>query len=327
MAECHELFIKFNEEIKLSAQKKEILRKSRNAIRKDIKEYFKEILDVSSPKFWGQGSYMMNTIITPIEGEYDIDDGVYLTHLSNKEETDWPSATTVHNWIANAVKDKTSTPAKDKNTCVRVIYKGDYHIDLPIYIKADNADCPKLAHKNKGWIDSDPKKLTNWFDEQVDEKGVQLKQIVRYFKAWKDFKSTDGKFPSGMIFTILVSEHFVDSYESVEDAAFIATAQAIYEELSENFSLKRPVYPYEELLDEWSEESIAGFLEKLSSLITNGQKALEAEGEEEASKIWIKIFGDRFPKSTPPNEKNRTEKGYAIQTDKPAVLGNYGRSS
>ncbi|MED4354989.1 hypothetical protein P9265_22215 [Schinkia azotoformans] len=29
---------------------------------------------------------MMNTIINPIEGEYDLDSGVYLMHLSDVEE-------------------------------------------------------------------------------------------------------------------------------------------------------------------------------------------------------------------------------------------------
>ncbi|WP_045517056.1 Mov34/MPN/PAD-1 family protein [Neobacillus niacini] len=34
--------------------------------------------------------------------------------------------------------------------------------------------------------DSDPKALTNWFNDEVALKGDQLKRIVRYFKAWKE---------------------------------------------------------------------------------------------------------------------------------------------
>ncbi|MEK3954518.1 CBASS cGAMP synthase [Psychrobacillus sp. FSL K6-1464] len=327
MVQCNDLFLKFDDEIRLKSSKKASLRTSRNSIRKDIQKYFDETLKVSKPKFWGQGSYMMNTIIKPIEGEYDIDDGVYLIHLEGKEEENWPSTSTVHNWIVKAVENKTSTPPLDKNTCVRVIYKDDYHIDLPIYIKGKDADHPKLAHKSKGWVDSDPKKLTNWFNEEVAEKGDQLKRLVRYFKAWKDNKKNGDKFPSGMIFTILAVNHFVEGYEEDDDSAFIAVAKEIYDSLNNDFSLKRPVFPEEELLEDWSETAKNNFLTKLSSLITNGQKALEKEDKSKAADTWIKIFGDRFPEYTPPESENRLNKGYALQTSEPAVIGNHGRSS
>lgn len=327
MAECNDLFLKFNDEIKLTSTKKGVLRTSRNAVRKDIKDYFEKTLLVTKPKFWGQGSYMMNTIIKPIEGEYDIDDGIYLEHLVDREEEDWPATSTVHNWIVKAVKDRTSTPPQDKNTCVRVIYKDDYHIDIPIYIKGREAEHPKLAHKSKGWVDSDPKELTNWFRDEVKEKSDQLKRIVRYFKAWKDYKANGDTFPSGMIFTILAANNYIEGYEEDDDSAFVAIAKEIYDSLDDNFSLKRPVFPNEELLGDWSETAQNNFLSKLSSLIQNGQKALEKEDKEEASKIWIKVFGERFPKYTSLKEENRMEKGYALQTSEPSVLGNYGRSS
>ncbi|MGN7296363.1 cyclic GMP-AMP synthase DncV-like nucleotidyltransferase [Ferdinandcohnia sp. SAFN-114] len=326
MAQCNDLFIEFDRKIKLKPEKKKSLRKSRNALRVKIQNHFENNLKVTKPKFWGQGSYMMNTTIEPIEGEYDIDDGVYLVHLSSKEEEEWPAASTVHNWILKAVDGHTSTTPVNKNTCVRVIYKDDYHIDFPIYIKGDNADHPKLAHKTKGWIDSDPKALTNWFNTEVTSKGDQLKRIVRYFKAWKDYKKGDDKFPSGMVFTILAANYFVEGYEEDDDSALIAIAKEIYDNLSDSFSLNRPVFPEEDLLDDWSDTAKTNFLSKLSTLISNGQKALEKDKLSDAADIWIKIFGDRFPKSNPPEEE-RVNKGYALQTSTPAILGNHGRSS
>lgn len=97
MSNCHDLFIKFHDdEIYLKSDKKESLRTSRNALRDKIKKYFSEELDVKKPKFYGQGSYMMNTTVTPIDGEYDIDDGIYLEHLKDTDEGDWPTPSTVH---------------------------------------------------------------------------------------------------------------------------------------------------------------------------------------------------------------------------------------
>ena len=50
----------------------------------------------------------------------------------------------------------------DKNTCVRVTYVNDYHIDLPVYIIKD--DVVYLAHKKNEWIVSDSKAFTVGFD-------------------------------------------------------------------------------------------------------------------------------------------------------------------
>lgn len=327
MANCHDLFLNFNDNITLDSEKKSSLRTSRNAIRDDIKKYFDEDLNVTMPKFWGQGSYMMNTIIKPLEGEYDIDDGVYLEHLSEDNESDWPTVGTVHTWVVNAIQDRTSTEPQDKNTCVRAIYKNDYHIDIPIYIKGKNSDHPKLAHKSKGWIDSDPKELTNWFNDEVGAKDAQIKRIVRYFKAWKDFEKNEDKFPSGMIFTVLAANHFIEGYEDTDDASLIAIAQSIYDALNYNFSLSRPVFPNEELLEGWSASAEKNFLDKLSVFISKGQEALETDSKEEASEIWIKLLGDRFPEYVSPKEENRVDGGHALKTVEPAILGNYGRSS
>lgn len=326
MAQCNDLFLEFDEEIKLKSGKKASLRTSRNTLRSKIKSHFKDELKIKAPKFWGQGSYMMNTTLKPIEGEYDIDDGVYLEHLVDEKEKDWPTPRTVHSWVQKAVEGHTDTPTKNKNTCVRVIYKNDYHVDFPIYIKASNDEYPKLAHLDKGWIYSDPKKLTNWFADHVEDKGSQLKRIVRYIKAWKDKKKSSNKFPSGMILTILAANNFVIGYEDDDDSALIATLQNIQDELNESFSVTRPVFPYEELLNDWSQASEDNFLNKLSDFVKIGQEALEVEDKEITSKKWIRVFGDRFPIYNTPEEDNES-KGFVKKTSQPAILGNYGRSS
>jgi len=85
MADCHNLFQRYHDTIKLSVSKKEFLKKGKNALRNRIKNYFKNTLKVKSPKFWSQGSYALRTIVNPIDGEYDIDDGVYLQNIEEGE--------------------------------------------------------------------------------------------------------------------------------------------------------------------------------------------------------------------------------------------------
>lgn len=324
MANCHKEFEKLDGKIKLSTDKEKDLRKSRNALRKKVNKYFEETLGVKAPLFYGQGSYMMNTTINPLEdGEYDIDDGIYLEHMKQLDEEEWKTPATVHNWIVAAVNKHTSASPINKGTCVRVVYAKNYHVDLPIYVKKDG-EPPKLAHLYKGWIESDPKAFTKWFNEQVKEKGDQLKRIVRYLKAWKDYKQGAIKLPSGMVFTVLAANYFVADYPERDDAALVATAKGIYDALSEEFSVKRPISPFEELLEDWSDTKEQNLLTKLNSLVNTGQRALDVASQSNAINEWEKVFGDNFPEGDP---EGSNELSKAMKTEAPAIIGNHGRSA
>lgn len=307
MAELHSTFLEFDGIVKLCSSKKDSLRISRDSIRDDIRKYFDTNRDKHTVAFKGQGSYSMNTMIEPLSSEFDLDDGVY---IFGKEE-DKPSVQTVHEWIYNAIKDRTSSDPMKKNTCVRVIYKKDYHVDLPIYYKTDYSDeqfvlddeIPLLAHKGKGWVESDPYAFKKWFDEQAKNK-PQLKRIVRYLKAWSNKKQEDNRslrFPSGMVFTILASENFVANER--DDKALLETLKAIQQKIDNerysyaSYSCFRPtVNRHENLLNKYSSANTKScFLNALDSFIKSGEQALELDSRKDACAKWQKHLGDRFP--------------------------------
>ena len=152
MADCHDLFNEFFKNIKLSDSNKSKLIDARNAIRNRIKDYFKDTLKEKSPLFHEQGSFSIGTVVTPLDGEFDIDLGAYLQNLP---QDNWPSPDTVHKWIFKAVEGHTNEAPKDKRTCVRLIYAGKYHVDLPIY--NSSSENSFLAEKGeKGWHGSNP---------------------------------------------------------------------------------------------------------------------------------------------------------------------------
>ena len=304
MADLNETFIEFNGVIALSTPKKDELRKSRNAIRKDIETYFEKNRDKHTVKFKGQGSFSMNTTILPDSGEYDVDDGVY---IFGKEE-DKPLVATAHSWIVKAVENRTGQNTIDKNTCVRVQYAKNYHVDLPIYYKTtdsnneyfyDSVDVPELAHKSKDWIESDPYAFKLWFDEKAKDKN-QLKRIVRYLKAWTDNKR-HLNLPNGMIFTILAVNNYVA--KDRDDEAFLETLKAIQKSIDDtrhnwaSYECKRPtIDKTENLLAKYSSETRKkSFLDALDSLITSGKQAIEAKSKKDACSKWQKHLGDRFP--------------------------------
>lgn len=313
MANTHNLFINFNSNIRLNDNKRKGLISSRNDLRDKIKKYFtdekpKEI----QPKFAGQGSFSMDTIINPIprydeDGNtllyYDMDYGVYF--IGEEKQEDRKSIQTYHSWILAAVTGHTKSQT-DKKTCVRVNYADGHNIDFPIYYKIGEGK-PELAHKAKGWLKSDPKEMTEWFDTQTKDK-PQLRRIVRYLKAWADyreFKNESEKMPSGLSFTVLASNNYSENER--DDIAFKDTLIKIQEQLKKKFECYCPATPQDEILaSRYNNEDY--FMKWLDNLIEDARKAIEETNYLKASNLWQKHFGDRFPDGKDEEDADQKEK-------------------
>lgn len=313
MANMNELFLTFDDKIKLTTAKSNSLKTSRDSLRKDIKSWFEDN-DKKQPGFCWQGSFAMKTTINPTgENDYDMDDGVYLNGYSSDQDT-WPAPSTVHRWIKDATDDRTEQDSIDKNTCVRVVYANNYHIDLPIYIMKD--EVAFLAHKSKGWMESDPKAFRDWFLGKVSSNGEQLRRIVRYLKAWKDYKSLPLK---GIELTILACEN-IDCFENRDDKALKNTLINIISTLEDDYSCKKPVIPNEDLFQEHSETKQNDIISAFKSLKKALEEAIAERDEEKASEKLILFFGSRFPKG------KTTQVANYQTTASPGVLKHDGRS-
>lgn len=322
MANCHQQFTEFLNEIRLDSERKKSLRISRNENRKRIKRHFENVLGKEAPLFWGQGSYPMHTIINPLDSDFDLDDGVYLQGLGTDIEQ-WPAASTVHKWIVDAVSGFTSEPPQDKARCVRVRYQKDYHIDLPIYaINSENV--PMIFDKNAEQpYESDPRAFTTWFQNHVKSQGGQLRRIVRYFKAWRDHQGGATKAATGLGYTVLAVNHFQPNDR--DDIAFTETVKVICSHLKYVGTIIKPTFPYEDLTAWWDETKRANFIESIETLRDRCNDAIVENATSTASKIWAKrVFGYRFP--VVENEEN-ANKSAAVVTSAPAILGNDRRSA
>jgi hypothetical protein len=309
MADLHPEFTTFHGKIKLSKSKKESLKKSRDANRERVKKHFREKLELAVPKFHGQGSYMMGTTVNPIDGEFDLDDGVYLQHLDKTNDKDWPTPATIHRWLVDATSGSTNEKPIDKNTCVRVRYAGQYHLDLPAY--AELNDVYYLAIKGEQrWYESDPKALTVWFVDKVKSEGEQLRRLVRYLKAWADFqKGRKGKMVNGLILTVLASDYYVTSER--DDVALAETAKAISENVETFFTVYNPVDSKEKLTDRLTDVQKKRFQNAISALATDAADAITNDDASEAADLWRRQFGDRFPRIEKEKDKNQKGKGIA----------------
>ncbi len=314
MANLNYLFGLFNSEIKLNDNKAKNLIKGRDALRSDIRSWFED-KGKTKPKFSVQGSFAMKTTINPLPGdEYDLDDGVYLQGYNDYEVDEFPVPSTVHNWIKDATDDRTKKESIDKNTCVRVNYADDYHIDLPIYIIRD--EVPYLAHKAFGWTPSDPKEFTDWFLDNISEHGEQLRRIVRYLKAWKDYKNVDIE---SIEITILACENF-EGFENRDDKAIYATVSQIIDTLEKGFICEKPSLPYNDLFEDVSDSKKNNIISRLKTLRQKLNNAIIESDEEKAAEIMREVFGSRFPKGS--NSKSSSFQ----RTSAPGVLKHDGRS-
>ncbi|RZB33296.1 MAG: hypothetical protein SRB2_04064 [Desulfobacteraceae bacterium Eth-SRB2] len=245
MADMQVEFKTFHDVIALASGKKVLLRTARNALRDRIRRHFRDVLKLNIPRFHGQGSYAMGTIVNPLNGEFDIDDGIYLQHLDTGDKSNWPTPETVHRWLVQATDGHTGQKPIDKRTCVRVRYAGQYHVDLPAYGEL-NGDYLLAEKGEKGWHRSDPLALTNWFNDSVKVHGEQLRRIVRYLKVWADFQSSRrGKMSNGLILTIMAANHFYATTR--DDICFANILRAIADEVSVVFCVYNPVDAAEEL--------------------------------------------------------------------------------
>ncbi|MCH2488570.1 MAG: hypothetical protein MK211_00345 [Flavobacteriales bacterium] len=317
MAVLNKEYNKFDKEIKLNQARKESLAKSRKELRKKIKNWFKENKpDEIQPRSHPQGSSEMGTTVNPIvkydeDGnslrEYDTDDGVYF--IKTDAEDVKQAITTWHDWVYKSVEDHTEKSPISKTTCVRVVFADGHHIDLPIYFKEN--DVIELAHKSKGWIESDPKEFYEWFNDEKKTK-PRLEAIVRCLKSWKNFrenKNSNLKLPSGFELTILATENYVDADNL--DEAFRKTVNAINDALNKvnGFKCVRPTTPSgEDVFENYSSTRKNDFLNSLQNLVDDCEKASKENNFKKASEILRNNqFGDRFPKGDDKDEESKSE--------------------
>ena len=295
MLNLNDLFLEFNDDLTLKKKYKDLVTTGRNALRNKIGSKFEEN-NRKKPKYYMQGSYAMHTAINPKEDEeFDLDDGIYLQGYSDDRDT-WPSTVTVHDWVKKSVDKHTSNDPIDKNTCIRVVYEEKYHIDLPIYIMGEddsNNECAYLAHKSKGWVESDPKAFREWFQECVNENGQVIRHMVKYLKAWKMKKGVD---VPGMAITILVCNNYLITADR-DDVSLLDTITNILDSLETEFKCYKPVTPTDEdLFADYSETKKDNVINSLKTLKRRLNKAIyEEKNEKKATDLLKKEFGDRFP--------------------------------
>jgi hypothetical protein len=329
MANSHGLFQIYNSAIKLPDSERELLKYARNSLRKRMQEVYGKFSETERKthtiEFQSQGSFVMDTIIKPHNGEeFDLDDGVYFQgNLTEEQRAD---TKVFHDLIIKAIDiNNEIEEIVDKDTCVRVKYQRNYesqnlnfHIDIPIYY-AEELETPELANKKEGWVESSPVEFIAWFEEKaksgfekaylfeslkyaepyekwlsdIRKQDCQLRRIVRYLKAWADLKK--GEMPCGIIMSILAANNYSENER--DDIALKDTLVNINETLRNNgFTCFRPTPKLgEDLFAKNSPEEKQYFKKALESFIESANFAIGNPNHKESCLKWQRHLGPRFP--------------------------------
>lgn len=303
MANCHNLFLDFHEEICIGKKKNERMANSKDGLRSRIRKWFKDNHPEYEPRFFIQGSYKMKSGIRTKEDICDLDDGIYFFREPDV------TATTLQGWIWDAVSGYTATSPEHRKKCIRSIFAGDYEIDNPVYYKVDGQPY-RIAVKNNGWEDSDPKAMVDWFNKRKDKDGKLVRDIM-YLKGWCDNKRN--KMPSGLAMTILAS----NAKEKIvlndrDDITLKDILKEIKKTLDTKFECIVPAVPNDDLFGNYDNTRQNNFLNALNGFIKDAEDALKEENQLNASKLWRAHLGDRFPKGEDIKDQSNSSSSAAL---------------
>ncbi len=342
------------ERAKLSAARKIIRAELRLGLPALIKQAFPNLKKIPTPKFYTQGSWAYETIIWPAHippQQADMDDGCYMPlsflkgaqpdiaskFFFNAVEAVLAPVARRNGWKIN--------PSGPKPTCTRIGLDATKHIDIPLYAipdqeyeklveffekafregKADAVravsewdllpvDALLLAHREEGWKPSDPRPFRDWMTRQVLLKSEQLRRLMRYAKAWRDWKWPNGHSPSSILLMAAVEKALLES-ETRDDVALLKVAAKLPGILAGQ--VENPVTKGESLSDKLDEEGIRNdVVAQARELYATLQHAIVVcDRPEEACRSMQQLFGSRFPADANAIEK---VKAAAIVTASPA---------
>lgn len=252
---------------------------------------------------WLQGSYKFGTQTRPVRmgEEFDIDLGIYYVWKADREDGDFSpqhlKGFVRESFLSYAADndDEVLEVAPSKPKCERIRFKGDFHIDVPVYHIEPDQDKRSLA-AHDGWEDSDPKAIYVWFRDSFDDiERAKVRRQIRYLKAWAALKFAQPDRPSSILLTVLIAEAALElGGLPADDESLRNLVEHIAKRLEYDGSVPNPVDPDEDLA-RMSTQQMQDFTRALSDLQDVATRACDAEIEFAAADIWQEAFEHLFP--------------------------------
>ena len=148
-----------------------------------------------------------------------------------------------------------------------------------------------LAHRQKNWMVSDPRPVKDWFLAEVDAKGEQLRRVVRYLKAFRDWQWPAGG-PSSILLMAAAAPIF-ERRERRDDLALLEVAAALPDVLRDG--VNNPIDGTESLTKRVGPEAVEEMARRYEQLERILRACIDARNEAQACTWMVQQFGPRFP--------------------------------
>ncbi|MGN7890324.1 nucleotidyltransferase domain-containing protein [Dyadobacter sp. 22481] len=327
MADLQKYFEKFNASIRLGRFNEEkTLIEKRDIIRTKLNDRLPGIFEKygeKCPKYYfrDQGSYELGTGIKPLNGDFDIDQGLYF----EISKDDYVDPVVLKSRVYEALSGHTKE-VRVRRPCVTVFYQQNsekiYHVDIAIYSagsqNASGLDYLAIGRENSDssqrlWIESNPRLLADLLERkfaQTNERH-QFRRIIRYLKRWKDFNfASEGyQAPRGIALTVAAynwfqphcSDPISQKYNDLEALkslveSMLANFQYDYTSAAERLKVHLPVAPGNDLFEKMTTKQMKAFGECLMAF---SEALLAAKNDVDpvtaCEKLSKKVFGNDFP--------------------------------
>ncbi|AZO34027.1 MAG: hypothetical protein EOS76_06850 [Mesorhizobium sp.] len=292
---------------------------------------------VIEPRFFTQGSVSYKTINYPIyvpKQQMDMDDGCYLPLNFVRGAQPSDAATLFFAFIDEALRHLAKEKGwrfVEKPTCCRLVIADDAHVDIPLYAIPDRefqtlekaahasadmvtkrmaagdtalkwedlpADSVLLAHREKDWIASDPRKIRKWFVDAVEVHGEILRRVCRYLKGWRDYNHPTLDGVSSIILMACAFEVFEEmgrrDMPTREDLALLTVVERLPKLLEG--PVLNPADRSEKLDAKLDSEQREVAIAEARRLHANVREAVHHSANcQEAVAAMQEAFGDRIP--------------------------------
>ncbi|MDD5530694.1 MAG: hypothetical protein PHX21_11820 [bacterium] len=322
---CENNFKKFDENISLDDTRLKKINDARSAfetfISNDSKENTDEIgtTDLFLEAFL-QGSCATKTCTKPATDEEEFDVDIVLS-LNLKKLTDGlnkpdSSPKKVVEWLEKRLK--TNDNYKDKikelkQRCVRISYKGDFHVDIVPVTPIDGKDgILWIPDKLEGWDKTNPKGFISWCNDREKISGGYFKHIVKYLKWWRSAIAPDKANVNSILLATLIGNHIMNGNSYAE--TLVNTMESLNLWLQGCLStpeINNPSLDTENLARDWSQSDFDLFKKYFDLATKNSRAALNETDLTKSIELWRTVFGDNFPISADADNGNG-DKSYVL---------------
>ncbi len=267
--------------------------------------------------------------------DIDLDDGLFLP-VAFDQNASYPATIsqglfTLVEQLLSPLCEKRGWQLKKKDTCVRVQLQDQTHAHMDIALYAVNEshytqlreaassrfignedmesdsvfdslyrsiskESILLAHREKGWIRSDPRLLQEWFDNAIRNHGHQLRRVCRYIKGWRDFRWKHSEMSSIAIMRMIVDIFDAGEFEfdsCRDDLAIEHVASKLPMLLRQR--IENPVLSGAYLDEGWEQDSRNELILAAQALHSAVAAATQTETPNRVIQLLRQEFGARIP--------------------------------